>query len=105
MNDEAEWEVSEVIDFKVNLKCSFLYLIHWEGPWDDIWESLKSLHNASEVLKAFHCSCSHKLKSEAWELSSEFFNNEEDEKDFWVISETFWEQDLEELFFPHHMTF
>ena len=87
MNGEAEWEVSEMIDFKINLKYSFFYLVHWEGSWDDIWEPSESLHNVSEVLKVFHCSCSHKLKSETWELSLKFFNNQEDEKDFWVISE------------------
>ena len=84
MNGEAEWEVSEVINSKIDLKCEFLYLIHWEGPWDDTWEPLKSLWNASEVLKAFHCSCLNKLKSEACELSLKLLNDEEDEKDFWA---------------------
>ena len=84
MNSEAEWEVSEVINSKVDLKCSFLYLVHWEGPWDNTWEFLKSLRNVSEVLEAFHCSCSHKLKSEAWELSPELTNDEDDKKGFWA---------------------
>ena len=82
MNGEAEWEVFRVIDSKIDLKCEFLYLIHWEDSWDDTWESLKSLWNVSEVLEAFHCSCPHKLKSETWKLSSELFNDKEDEEDF-----------------------
>ena len=99
MNGEAEWEVSEVIDSKIDLKCSFLYLIHWEDPWDDIWDSSESLRNVLEVLEAFHCSYSHKLKSEAWELSLKFFNNEENEKDFWVISENSEDRILKSSFF------
>ena len=82
MHSEAEWEVFRVIDFKINLKCSFLYLIHWEDPWDDIWELLESLCNASEVLEAFHCSCFYKLKLETWELSLKLFTDEENKKGF-----------------------
>ena len=82
MNGEAEWEVFKVIDSKVDPECSFLYLIHWEGPWDDTWELSESLRNVPEVLEAFHCSCPHKLKSEACELSPELSNDEEDEKGF-----------------------
>ena len=100
MNSEAKWEVSEVINSKVNLKCSFLYLVHWEGPWDNTWEPSESLHNASEVLEAFHCSCSHKLKSETWELSLKLSNDEENEKDFWVISENSDDRILKSSFFP-----
>ena len=77
MNSKAEWEVSDVIDFKVDLKYSFLYLIHWKDPWDNISESLKFLSNTSEVLKAFHCSCSHKLKLKTCELNLKSFNDEE----------------------------
>ena len=84
MNSEAEWEVFRVIDFKVNSECSFLYLVHWEDPWDDIWELSESLWNISEVLKTFHCSCLNKLKLKAWELSSESLNDEENKKDFWA---------------------
>ena len=84
MNGEAEWEVFRVIDSKIDLKCEFLYLVHWEGPWDDTWEPSESLWNTSEVLKAFHCSCLNKLKSEACELSLKLLNDEEDEKDFWA---------------------
>ena len=84
MNGETKWEVSEVINSKIDLKCEFLYLIHWEGPWDDTWEPLKSLWNISEVLKAFHCSCLNKLKSEAWELSLKLLNDKENEKGFWA---------------------
>ena len=64
MNSEAEWALFRVIDFKVDSECSFLYLVHWEDSWDDIWEFSDFLHNVSEVLEAFHCSYFHKLKSE-----------------------------------------
>ena len=84
MNGEAEWEVSGVINSKIDSECEFLYLIHWEGLWDDTWEPLKSLWNVFEVLKTFHCSCLNKLKPEACELSLKSFNNEENEKDFWA---------------------
>ena len=84
MNGEAEWEVSGVIDSKIDSECEFLYLIHWEDPWDDTWESLKSLWNVPEVLEAYHCSCLNKLKSEACELSLKPLNDEEDEKGFWA---------------------
>ena len=99
MNSEAEWEVFRVIDSKVNLKCSFLYLVHWEGPWDDIWEPLEFLHNASKVLEAFHCSCFYELKSETQKLSSEPFNDKENEEDFWVISENSENRILKSFFF------
>ena len=84
MNGEAEWEVSGVIDSKVDPECDFLYLIHWKGPWDNTWEPPESLWNAPEVLEAFHCSCPDKLKSEARELSPEPLNDEEDEEGFWA---------------------
>ena len=99
MNSEAEWEVFRVINSKVDLKCSFLYLVHWEDPWDDTWEPSESLCNASEVLEAFHCSCSHKLKSEAQELSLKPFNDEENEEGFWVISENSDDRILKNSFF------
>ena len=63
IDSKAEWEVFRVINSKIDSECEFLYLIHWEDSWDDTWESLKSLQNVSEVLKAFHCSYSDKLKS------------------------------------------
>ena len=84
IDGEAEWEVSGVIDSKIDPECSFLYLIHWEGPWDDTWESLKSLWNTSEVLEAFHRSCPDKLKLKACKLSLKPLNNEKDEKGFWA---------------------
>ena len=100
MNGEAEWEVSGVIDSKVDSERGFLYLVHWEGPWDDTWEPPESLRNVSEVLEAFHCSCPHKLKSEAWKLSLKLSNNEEDEEGFWAISEKSDNRILKSSFFP-----
>ena len=82
MNDEAEWEVFRVINFKIDSKCDFLYLIYWEDSWDDTWEPSESLCNILEVLKAFHCSCSDKLKLKACKLSSEPLIDKENEKSF-----------------------
>src|SRR3984957_17001502 len=66
VNDDIEFEISEILDSKIDKqrKCQLLYLVHWSGyegtDQETDWLSALELTHAKELVQDFHTAYPHK---------------------------------------------
>ena len=70
IDDNQKWQVHDIIDSRLDSDKGFQYLIQWTltDTWKDSWESSVNLKNSSEVIAAFHQSCSDKSVPQTCQL-------------------------------------
>ena len=58
VDDEPEFESSEILDSKIDNQCKLLYLVHWTGyegtDKETSWILTSELGHASELVAYFH---------------------------------------------------
>ena len=61
VNDKPEFEISEILDTKINnhrRACKLLYLVHWTGyegtDEETLWILASELGHASKLVTEFH---------------------------------------------------